>query len=486
MRRTGHTALVGTFALAVLLTTTPHVSPASTVIHVDSASGEANVADTCTLRDAITAANTDAAVGGCSAGGGSDEIELLEKAQITLTEVDNDSYGPNGLPSITTTILIKGNDTIIERDPDLQCSHTVDWPDKRESAENGEFRLLHVGNGGNLTVRNVVLQNGCPNGDFPSDRSGGAIAVNGGELILEGSILRHNAARDAGGALYHNGGLETEVRFSEFRSNHSYGVGGAIGTDSGITTVYHSLIEGNTARISGGGLFVSRNRLNVINSTVSNNTSEGNGGGIGTSNTTFGTTPVLLALIQSTLSGNVAEDRGGAISALASLDIQYSSLIGNQAFDGSGIHFGSDTSSIDTRTISGSVLAGEDDLCGAYDQIDLEALGENLATDDTCPGFTMVDTDPMVAPLSHNGGATPTHALSPESPAIDAINECPLELITDQRGLPRPGGGSTRCDLGAFEYQSPLIFSDQFEAGSGTAGAPSRASVRSPAAPAGH
>ena len=51
-------------------------------------------------------------------------------------------------------------------------------------------------------------------------------------------------------------------------------------------------------------------------------------------------------------------------------------------------------------------------------------------------------------PLQDNGGATPTHALLPDSPAIDAAASlnCPP---TDQRGVARPQG--PRCDIGAFE-----------------------------------
>ena len=49
--------------------------------------------------------------------------------------------------------------------------------------------------------------------------------------------------------------------------------------------------------------------------------------------------------------------------------------------------------------------------------------------------------------LEHNGGATPTHALAPDSPAVDMGTQtgCPAE---DQRGLARDDGA---CDVGAFE-----------------------------------
>jgi hypothetical protein len=64
-----------------------------------------------------------------------------------------------------------------------------------------------------------------------------------------------------------------------------------------------------------------------------------------------------------------------------------------------------------------------------------------------------------VVDLADNGGPTPTVALLPESPAIDAIpvSDCldadGAPLPTDQRGTARPQGAA--CDIGAFEFSSP-------------------------------
>jgi hypothetical protein len=62
--------------------------------------------------------------------------------------------------------------------------------------------------------------------------------------------------------------------------------------------------------------------------------------------------------------------------------------------------------------------------------------------------------DPLLGPLQANGGPTPTMALAPGSPAIDAGDPQCLDLAgaplaTDQRGEPRPVGPA--CDLGAYE-----------------------------------
>src|SRR5690606_5687615 len=61
----------------------------------------------------------------------------------------------------------------------------------------------------------------------------------------------------------------------------------------------------------------------------------------------------------------------------------------------------------------------------------------------------------VVAPnLADNGGPTPTHALFPNSPAIDQIPNaigCDIETRADQRGVLRPQG--LGCDIGAYEFQ---------------------------------
>jgi hypothetical protein len=60
-----------------------------------------------------------------------------------------------------------------------------------------------------------------------------------------------------------------------------------------------------------------------------------------------------------------------------------------------------------------------------------------------------------------HGGFTPTHALVPGSPAIDAggtdcTDATGAPLLADQRGQPRlvdgDGDGTATCDIGAFEF----------------------------------
>ena len=71
--------------------------------------------------------------------------------------------------------------------------------------------------------------------------------------------------------------------------------------------------------------------------------------------------------------------------------------------------------------------------------------------------------DPLLSPLGSHGGATLTCALFPGSPALDAgddtLLQSPLDLTTDQRGVPRLC--LTHVDIGAFELRqasTPILF----------------------------
>src|SRR5439155_2560247 len=71
--------------------------------------------------------------------------------------------------------------------------------------------------------------------------------------------------------------------------------------------------------------------------------------------------------------------------------------------------------------------------------------------------------NPMLGPLANNGGPNKTHALLPDSPAIDAgnptgcVDQNTIVLTTDQRGFRRPVDGpdadtTITCDIGAVEF----------------------------------
>jgi len=75
---------------------------------------------TCTLSDAIIAANTDAASGGCTAGSGADTIVLPANTTFVFTEpypIQTPYVGPRALPTIASDITIEGNGSTLARQP---------------------------------------------------------------------------------------------------------------------------------------------------------------------------------------------------------------------------------------------------------------------------------------------------------------------------------------------------------------------------------
>jgi len=81
--------------------------------------------------------------------------------------------------------------------------------------------------------------------------------------------------------------------------------------------------------------------------------------------------------------------------------------------------------------------------------------GNNLVADGSCDSD--FSGDPLLDALADNGGPTLTHALLPNSPAIDAISAISCTVSTDQREVIRPialTSADTPCDIGAFEAQA--------------------------------
>ena len=91
----------------------------------------------------------------------------------------------------------------------------------------------------------------------------------------------------------------------------------------------------------------------------------------------------------------------------------------------------------------------------------MTATGPNLigSTTATIGGPAPLTGDPLLGPLQDNGGLSPTMALQPGSPAIDAGSNAAAAgrgLTTDQRGPGFPRVLGPAVDLGAFEAPAGL------------------------------
>lgn len=123
---------------------------------------------TCTLANAILSANSDTAVGGCSAGAGADTLVLGADVVLTTPVTASVEGGPSGLPAVSTVVAIQaGAGSIVERSNALACA----------LADPAAFRFLEVSSGGDLSLVGLTLRNGC------------IAAVNAAEVGSGGAVL---------------------------------------------------------------------------------------------------------------------------------------------------------------------------------------------------------------------------------------------------------------------------------------------------------
>ena len=365
----------------------------------------------CTLREAITAANTDtasgAAIGECAAGAGTDTITFAADYTITLVG--------SQLPPITTQMTITGNGakkTIIQ----ASTCNPVTLPGGCTPATT---RVFMINSGSNVTLNDMTVRHGDCTSCVTGGTEGGGIR-NNGTLTINNSSISDNKAT-TGGGIRNNGTGTLTVTDSTFSGNNANNGGGIF--NIGTMTVANSTFSGNTSTW-GGGVYHQGPSSTVTNSTFFNNSASTIAGG-GISNET------ILTVRNSTFSGNSAPNGGG---------------INNHV-----------TLNIVNTIIANSTLGGDCNNTGT-----INTNINNLVEDGSCNVGTTLQNfktgDPNLGSLADNGGPTQTMALQSPSTAIDAGDAatCAAAPVNnkDQRGVIRPQGAG--CDIGAFET-GPII-----------------------------
>jgi hypothetical protein len=212
--------------------------------------------------NAATVSHLIADINAANKAGGTNTITLAQKTTFTLTQMDNNTDGGNGLP------VIAANDN-------LTIVGNIDTIQRRSNSD--AFRLFDVASGASLTLINLTLQNGLTsNAPNISNANAGGGILNNGTLSVSGCTLSGNSADGAGGGICNVGSLTLS---GCTLSQNSAGQGGAIWND-GTATVQTSTLSHNSAAGAGGGIYnAPYGTLTVSASTVSKN-SAGLGGGI--------------------------------------------------------------------------------------------------------------------------------------------------------------------------------------------------------------
>lgn len=170
-----------------------------------------------------------------------------------------------------------------------------------------------------------------------------------------------------------------------------------------------------------------------------------------------------LTATRSTFTGNSSDFDAAALQSSGNLFLSASTVVDNTS-PAMSVHVD------DTLESMGSVVAntlGGGEGCAVGTTND----HGSFSSDASC-GFDITDaTDPGLAPLADNGGATPTRLPGEDSPLVDAgPGGDPLSDLfcypTDQRGVRRPVGGA--CDLGAVERGWGQVVTTGADAGPGS------------------
>ncbi len=247
---------------------------AATTIMVDSTADDFDQGanGNCTLREAILAANTNAAVDGCAAGQPGPTVDVVAVAAGTFVL----AIGPRG-----DDAGVRG-DLDLTDDVDIQGAGA----DLTHVDGDGIDRIFHVAGG----VIAVISDLEARGGDAGSGNGGGI--ENDGELTLHGVTVSGNLAQGPGGGIRNNSFL----------------------------TVRRSLLAGNVTADHGGGL--DNHGTSVLeNSTVSGNDGAGLGGGL------YNLSGESMTIVHVTVQGNVA-GAGGAIHNAGDLTASNNLIVG--------------------------------------------------------------------------------------------------------------------------------------------------------------
>ena len=426
----------------------------------------------CSLRAAIMEANALA---------GADEVTLPEGIYNLTIDGANENDSATGDLDVTDELTVNGNghkatviDASLVSDRILHVIAATVTVNRLALQGGSSF------NGGSgISSNGMVILEQCKisgNGGF----GGGGGISNSGVMSLEHSTITENGAGLGGGGISNSGTMflndsTVSANVAGFMNPIVKGGGGIENT--GVMTLINTTVTKNTATVgagypAGGGI-QNRGRLTLMGSSVTDNSASNvNSSGGGIANGVGGD----VTLNQSIMAGNSA-DKGGGVFNDGMMTVTNSTVSGNAASEGGGIYNYGWVSVIKSTISGNTATSGGGIFNHNYVTATNSIVAGNMAGTNpnlrgnlsTSSSFNLLDVDPLLGPLANNGGSTPTHALLPGSPAIDAgdPNVTPPPYF-DQRGAPygrvQDGNGDImrRIDIGAVELQPTVSVDGDF------------------------
>lgn len=461
-------------AAAIGVLAISHGAATAATIAVNSTADENSASapnSSCTLREAIIAANTNTALGGCIAGDpGVDTIAVPPGIYLLTIAGASEDLGETGDLDVYENLSILGaggTSTIL--------------------SGGGLDRVVHAHPGPapvSLTLNSLQIEGGVS-----PDWGGGVLADRAFVQLVKVNVVKCVApAGGAGAAVFSGGGVYPTLSLNDvsLNSNQSYGglwVGlyaSAVVEDSqihknadigvlsyGNTVIRRSTVTANGTGSGGGGIAVTDGTTIVEDSTLESNVGVGIGAGCGPgactstlfvrrstidANSTWGLAAVTspyggssaVQVENSTVSGNGSD---GVLNN-AMMGLKHVTVSKNAGAQIRTIYYLSSA----PLTVVNSVVNGS---CSIDPLSTFASSGGNVESPSNTCLFTHASDlanvpDLKLLALAANGGPTWTHELAVGSPAIGRglATHC---LPTDQRGAARPAPTGGNCDSGAYE-----------------------------------
>lgn len=249
------------------------------------------VGPTCSLSDAIQAANSDLPVAGCFGASGPDEIRLPPGTFIPLSAVDH--VGPGGagataLPAIRTSVLIRPRD-----------ANSVAVIARIGSAP--DMRIFQVEAGGSLTLQRLDIQNGRLLGLTAEDRGGCVEARAGSVRLALEEVTLNDCASGADATAVFSRAADTSIRASAITRSEAL----RFGPSAAVRVGGLASLENSTFSANDGAAFA----LEGGAGTITHCTFVGDGGPATIEATLSGT----LTLRNTLLLGATTTSTGGSV-----------------------------------------------------------------------------------------------------------------------------------------------------------------------------
>ena len=443
--------------IALLFVAATAATAATRTVNRTTDDGDGTCDTTCTLRDAVNAAQTD------------DRI-LFDLALPTPIVI-----GLTGEPlQVDVPMRIVGSDGV---------RTTI-----RRVA--GDGRLMDVVGNGDARVIGLTFENGSAPAPLDASADGGAVFIAAGAALeLRDCVFRGNRAQGAhgdlvttgpgqtarGGAIYAEGDLLVEN--CAFVDNHAIGGDGA----------FDMVLPGAAGGAASGGAIHATGNVDIVNSTLSGNSAVGGSGGAG------GMGSIGMDGSDGG-AGGAAQGGALAFADAATPTLAFSTLVANTVTGGSGgpgglggpppapeepplpsgadgangAAHGAALDSAAATVVNVSVIAANTGAA-ACSGAALGARTTNRVDDATCPGVVVAGLDTQFEPIDVQADSPhyrPVFGSVVVDSAADCLDAVAFEAVDlDQLLTPRPlagNGGATACDFGAIEL-NPVLYADGFE-----------------------